>query len=338
MGVHCSCMGPRPDPTTGLMFRGRTHDILVEAGDRGSPRCRPSARPQCRRGIKCTRGLEDLSSLLASFGAHDAPLVTVIHVFSFVVRSSRIFIRRHEDTLLRSIYDRVPIKHEPGDYDSPYFKILLLLQAHLLRLPLSSELAADLAIVLERRTCPRCPANNPPRHASQYIQYNHKSWSTSTPFHTAITPETAGSTAAPSCAATKKAQAGSPKPCVGLSSSCAWIGSRAAGCAGARRTGAWRACAARGRVPGKRARRIWRIEQNVARLGAHAMRWYGCSLSPRHLLVHIIPLCIDLNRSGSDAKRCGCQWCAVRSAARSRGRVQKDLIALNTQVLFCVRR
>jgi pre-mRNA-splicing helicase BRR2 len=74
----------------------------------------------------------------------------VVNVFSFIVRLGRIRIRRHEDTLLRSIHDRVPFKHEPADYDSPYFKIFLLLQAHFYRLPLSPELAADLTIVLER--------------------------------------------------------------------------------------------------------------------------------------------------------------------------------------------
>jgi hypothetical protein len=94
--------------------------------------------------------LEDLSSLLSSFEAHDAPFVIVIHVFSFLVHSGRIPIRRHQDTLLRSIYRCVPIKIEPADYDSPYFKIFLLLQAHFSRLPLSLELAADLTIVLER--------------------------------------------------------------------------------------------------------------------------------------------------------------------------------------------
>jgi hypothetical protein len=74
----------------------------------------------------------------------------VIKVFSLVVRLGRILIRRHEDALLRSIYDRVPLKHEPADYNSPYFKIFLLLQAHFSRLPLSQELATDLDIVLER--------------------------------------------------------------------------------------------------------------------------------------------------------------------------------------------
>jgi hypothetical protein len=71
-------------------------------------------------------------------------------VFSFIVRLGRIPIRRHEDKLLGSIYGRVPFRHVPADYDSPYFKILVLLHAHFSRLPLSPELAADLAIVLER--------------------------------------------------------------------------------------------------------------------------------------------------------------------------------------------
>jgi hypothetical protein len=74
----------------------------------------------------------------------------VIKVFSLVVRLGRIPIRRHEGALLRLIYALVPLKHEPADYDSPYFKIFLLLQAHFLRLPLPQELATDLDIILER--------------------------------------------------------------------------------------------------------------------------------------------------------------------------------------------
>jgi hypothetical protein len=74
----------------------------------------------------------------------------VINIFSFIVRLGRIRIHRHEDALLRSIHDRVLVKQEPADYDSPYFKIFLLLQAHFSGLPLSPELAADLTIVLER--------------------------------------------------------------------------------------------------------------------------------------------------------------------------------------------
>jgi hypothetical protein len=74
----------------------------------------------------------------------------IIGLFSPVVRLGRIPIRRHDDILLKWIHDHVSVKHEPADYDSPYFKIFLLLQAHFSRFRLSSELVADLAIVLER--------------------------------------------------------------------------------------------------------------------------------------------------------------------------------------------
>jgi hypothetical protein len=73
-----------------------------------------------------------------------------VELFSFVVDSGRIPIRRHEGRELRTIYMLVPIKLEPADHDSPYFKMFLLLQAHCSRLALSQELAEDLTVVLER--------------------------------------------------------------------------------------------------------------------------------------------------------------------------------------------
>jgi hypothetical protein len=95
--------------------------------------------------------LEDLTQLMRfSFGFGDAEVKILVKVFSFIVRSGRIPIRRHEDAELRWIHDCVRFKHEPADYNSPYWKIFLLLQTHFSRLPLSTELAADLAIVLER--------------------------------------------------------------------------------------------------------------------------------------------------------------------------------------------
>jgi hypothetical protein len=91
--------------------------------------------------------LDDLVKLMLRFS--DGSFRAVINIFSFIVRLGRMPIRRHEDTVLRSIHDRVLLKHEPVDYDSPYFKIFLLLQTNFSRLPLSPELAADLSIVLE---------------------------------------------------------------------------------------------------------------------------------------------------------------------------------------------
>jgi hypothetical protein len=75
----------------------------------------------------------------------------VIEPFSFVARLGSIPIRHHEETWLRSIYDRVPLQHKPAaDYGSLHFKIFLLLKAHFLRLDLTQELASDQAVVLER--------------------------------------------------------------------------------------------------------------------------------------------------------------------------------------------
>lgn len=71
-----------------------------------------------------------------------------------VVASSAEFetipIRRHEDVVLRRIYDRVPVKLETVDYETPHFKTFLLLQAHFSRIQLPPDLASDQALVLEK--------------------------------------------------------------------------------------------------------------------------------------------------------------------------------------------
>lgn len=61
-------------------------------------------------------------------------------------------IRRHEDAILKRIYDRVPIKMAPENlsYDSPHFKSFVLLQAHFQRLGLPADLAADQKTVLSK--------------------------------------------------------------------------------------------------------------------------------------------------------------------------------------------
>ena len=61
-------------------------------------------------------------------------------------------IRHHEDTLLERIYDRVPVKVAKADYNSPYFKTYLLLQAHFSRMSLPPDLAIDQTTVLGKVT------------------------------------------------------------------------------------------------------------------------------------------------------------------------------------------
>ncbi|KAJ3846706.1 Sec63 Brl domain-containing protein [Lentinula lateritia] len=71
-----------------------------------------------------------------------------------VVSSSAEFesvpIRRHEDVLLRRLYDRLPVKLDSSsvNYDSPHFKTFLLLQAHFSRIHLPADLVADQRLVL----------------------------------------------------------------------------------------------------------------------------------------------------------------------------------------------
>ena len=71
-----------------------------------------------------------------------------------VVSSSAEFetvpIRRHEDVVLRRIYDRLPVKLEQPQFEAPHFKTFLLLQAHFSRIQLPPDLAADQVLVLEK--------------------------------------------------------------------------------------------------------------------------------------------------------------------------------------------
>lgn len=59
-------------------------------------------------------------------------------------------IRSHEDVLLRRIYSHCPVKISEESYSSPRFKAFILLQAHLSRMSLPPDLAADQAVVLQK--------------------------------------------------------------------------------------------------------------------------------------------------------------------------------------------
>ncbi|KAK7020512.1 putative ATP dependent RNA helicase [Favolaschia claudopus] len=74
----------------------------------------------------------------------------ILEVVSSSAEFESIPIRRHEEALLRRIYDRVPVKLDKADFEAPHFKTFLLLQAHFSRLQLPADLAADQALVLEK--------------------------------------------------------------------------------------------------------------------------------------------------------------------------------------------
>src|SRR6202012_3670274 len=57
---------------------------------------------------------------------------------------------RHEDSLLRRIYDRIPVKMSQPVYDSPHFKAFVLLQAHFSRMQLPIDLSKDQEVLISR--------------------------------------------------------------------------------------------------------------------------------------------------------------------------------------------
>ncbi|KAG8794998.1 DEIH-box ATPase, partial [Serendipita sp. 398] len=74
----------------------------------------------------------------------------LLEIISSSTEFESIPIRKHEDVVLRRIYDRVPVKTENSRYESPAFKSFLLLQAHFSRLHLPPDLVTDQALVLSK--------------------------------------------------------------------------------------------------------------------------------------------------------------------------------------------
>jgi len=74
----------------------------------------------------------------------------LLEIISSATEFENIPIRRHEDTLLRRIYDRVPVKSEKPRFESPAFKTSVLLQAHFSRLQLPPDLVTDQQAVLSQ--------------------------------------------------------------------------------------------------------------------------------------------------------------------------------------------
>ncbi|KAF8555606.1 Sec63-domain-containing protein [Imleria badia] len=74
----------------------------------------------------------------------------VLEVVASSAEFETIPIRRHEDVVLRRIYDRLPVKLDQPQFEAPYFKTFLLLQAHFSRIQLPPDLAADQLLVLEK--------------------------------------------------------------------------------------------------------------------------------------------------------------------------------------------
>lgn len=74
----------------------------------------------------------------------------ILEIVTSATEFESIQIRRHEDSLLRRIYDRVPVKMAQPSFDSPHFKAFVLLQAHFSRMQLPIDLAKDQEIILTK--------------------------------------------------------------------------------------------------------------------------------------------------------------------------------------------
>ncbi|KAH7326555.1 putative ATP dependent RNA helicase [Stachybotrys elegans] len=90
-----------------------------------------------------------MQTFLLSLSAR-TKLKGILEIVTSATEFESIQIRRHEDGLLRRIYDRTPVKMSEPVYDSPHFKAFVLLQAHFSRMQLPIDLAKDQEVLLVR--------------------------------------------------------------------------------------------------------------------------------------------------------------------------------------------
>lgn len=74
----------------------------------------------------------------------------ILEIVTSATEFESIQMRRHEDHILRRVYDRVPVKMSEPAYDSPHFKAFVLLQAHFSRLQLPIDLAKDQEVIVSK--------------------------------------------------------------------------------------------------------------------------------------------------------------------------------------------
>ncbi|KAL8813589.1 MAG: hypothetical protein Q9200_000131 [Gallowayella weberi] len=74
----------------------------------------------------------------------------ILEIATSATEFESVQIRRHEDHILRRIYDRVPVKMAQPAYESPHFKAFVLLQAHFSRMALPIDLAKDQEIIVSK--------------------------------------------------------------------------------------------------------------------------------------------------------------------------------------------
>ena len=74
----------------------------------------------------------------------------ILEIVTSATEFESIQIRRHEEHILRRIYDRVPVKMAQPAFESPHFKAFVLLQAHFSRMQLPVDLAKDQEVIVAK--------------------------------------------------------------------------------------------------------------------------------------------------------------------------------------------
>lgn len=74
----------------------------------------------------------------------------ILEIVTSATEFESIQVRRHEDQILRRVYDRIPVKMSQPTYDSPHFKAFVLLQAHFSRMQLPIDLGKDQEVILSK--------------------------------------------------------------------------------------------------------------------------------------------------------------------------------------------
>jgi pre-mRNA-splicing helicase BRR2 len=90
-----------------------------------------------------------MQTFLLSLSAR-TKLKGILEIITSATEFESIQMRRHEDHILRRVYDRVPVKMSQTAYDSPHFKAFVLLQAHFSRMQLPIDLAKDQEVIVSK--------------------------------------------------------------------------------------------------------------------------------------------------------------------------------------------
>ncbi len=90
-----------------------------------------------------------MQTFLLSLNAR-TKLKSLLEIITSATEFESIQMRRHEDHILRRVYERIPVKMSEPAYGSPHFKAFVLLQAHFSRMQLPIDLAKDQEMIVSK--------------------------------------------------------------------------------------------------------------------------------------------------------------------------------------------